>query len=125
MSVHLRDVVPGQDRLPPRSHRSHSRRRRLIAFAALGLLLLSCGEPVEQTVTLAFDESGTFVTITAVTKLNKAKPGTPEARLVDDTRSALLAGHDEWAFRFQNADPKTERTVFEKADHELVSAEHS
>src|SRR5512142_3230261 len=97
-----RHVVSGPDRIAPRSDRSHPRRRlrRLTAFAALGLILLSCGEPVEQSVTLAFDDTGTFVTITAVTKLNKVKPGTPEARLVDDTRSALLAGHDEWAFRF-------------------------
>jgi hypothetical protein len=99
--------------------------RRATATAVLGLLLLSCGEPVEQSVTLTFDESASSVTITAQTKLNKEKPGTPEAALVEDTRSALLAGRDEWAFRFANAEPKTERTSFERVDRELVTAEHS
>ncbi len=87
--------------------------------------MLSCGEPVEQSVTLAFDETGIFVTITAQTRLNNEKPGTPEAALVEETRSALLAGHDEWAVRFANADPKAERTCLDTADHELVGAEHS
>lgn len=86
---------------------------------------MSCGEPVEQTVTLAFDDTGSFVTITAVTKLNKQKAGTPEAALVDEARSALLGGRDEWTFRFANADPRSERTTFEKVDRELVSTEHS
>jgi hypothetical protein len=99
--------------------------RRATAIAALGLLLVSCGEPVEQSMTLAFDESATSVTITTRTKLNNEKPGTPEAALVDDARSALLAGRDEWTFRFANAEPKTERTSFERVDRELVAAEHS
>ncbi len=98
---------------------------RATAIGAIGLLLLSCGEPVEQTMTLTFDDTASSVTITAHTKLNKTKPGTPEAALVEETRSALLAGHDEWAVRFANAEPRTERTAFERVDRELVEAEHS
>ena len=74
-------------------------------------LLLSCEPAVRRVVVLTFNDAADLVTISATTSLGNAKRGTAEAAQIDDERSALLAGRDEWSQRFANADPESDRGI--------------
>lgn len=97
--------------------------KRAAALAAL--LLLSCEPVVRRAVTLAFNDSATLVTISATTTLGSARAGTPEAARIDEERDALLAGRDDWSVRFANADPESDRVIYDRRRGVLQSVEHS
>ena len=96
--------------------------KRTAVLAAL--LLLSCEPLVRRTVTLAFDDTGERVTISATTTLATDIEGTKREAQVDEEREALLAGTDPWSIRFANANPEADRVVMERKHGALQSLEH-
>lgn len=98
---------------------------RKVLAAAVAVLLLACEPAVRRVVVLTFNDAADLVTVSATTTLGKAKPGTPEARQIDEEREALLAGHDEWSVRFANADPESDRVVLQRMHGQLQALEHS
>src|SRR5262249_11248421 len=70
------------------------------------------------------NDAADLVTISATTQLGQAKPGTPEAAQIAEERGALLAGHDQWSKRFENADPESDRIIAQRNPGGLQSVEH-
>jgi hypothetical protein len=99
--------------------------RRAIVLLAISALLVSCEPVVHHILTLTFDDSAQHVTISAATKVNDAKPGTPEFAEAEEQRQALLLGRDEWSVRFASAQPDAERVVFDRNAGQLRAVEHS
>jgi hypothetical protein len=99
--------------------------RRALILLAISALLVSCEPVVQHFLTLTFDDSGEHVTISASTKVNDAKPGTPEYAEAEEERQALLLGRDEWSIRFASAQPDAERVTFDRSAGQLRAVEHS
>ena len=87
------------------------------------LLLLGCEPVIRKIVTLTFDATGEHVTVNATTYVGDAKAGTPEYAEAEERRSALLAERDEWAMRFAQADPETERVTWQRSRGKLESVQ--
>ena len=87
------------------------------------LLLLGCDPVIRKIVTLSFDASGEQVTVNATTLVGNAKPGTPEYGEAEERRNALLAERDEWALRFAQADPDSERVTLQRSRGKLESVQ--
>lgn len=96
-----------------------------LAASGIALLLLSCEPAVRRIVSLSFNDAGDLVTISATTLLGKAKPDAPEYAQIEEERSALLAGRDEWSARFNNADPESDRVVLQRTRGQLQAVEHT
>ncbi len=87
----------------------------------LALVLLSCDDLPRHEITLSFDDSGEHITIAAETRI--PEKGRDEAR-AQRLREDLVAYRDEWSLRFTNANPESDRMLFERSRGTVVRVEH-
>jgi hypothetical protein len=93
-------------------------RLRVAALAALALIV-ACGRPPADDLTIEFSKSGEDVTVTADISL-PLNPQTARAKeRIDDARSAAIANTDPWTVRFARVTPNAEFTTMHR-DHGVL-----
>jgi len=99
-------------------------RRSLLPFV---LLLAACGirGPITTNVTLAPDEGGSRVRITAITDFASSASGPAMSARVNAARDNVLNYRDEWSPRFRQVELESERLVLERNGGVLSHVEQS